>query len=43
MDEKSIENFKDLFDQYVKIMNQEISVSIEVKIKDMVEVYQPYL
>ena len=40
MDEKSIENFKDLFDQYVKIMNQEISVSIEVKIKDMVEAYQ---
>ena len=40
MTEKSIENFKDLFDQYVKIMNQEISVSIEVKIKDMVEEYQ---
>ena len=40
MDEKQIKDTEDLFNLYVKIINQEISVNIEVKIKDMVEEYQ---
>jgi len=38
-DKKTKENIE-LFEQYAKIINEEISVGIEIKIKEMVEEYQ---
>ena len=40
MDDKKTKENIELFEQYAKIINKEISVGIEIKIKEMVEEYQ---